>query len=195
MAGSNKDFGENRRTRVDSSGSGTTRTKAWKISLGGIMMALTLVSLFLSSVIPTNTLSFYVLSSFFISVVVIEAGTKSGAVFYAASVLLALVIIPDKTGVLAYGAFFGYYGLIKFFIERLDKIVLEILLKYVVFNIPFLAAFFFMKDFFTQSLNLNFALWIILIGFEVAFAIYDYVYTLFIQYYSTKLKKVIGGNR
>lgn len=164
---------------------------AKKVSLSGILLAFAVISLFLSTIVPTNTLSFYALSSFFVSVIVVEFGVKSGWVFYIASSLLALIILPEKVGLIPYAIFFGVYGLIKYYIEKLNNIVVEYILKVACFNLSLLAAIAFVKEFFLDKIKVDFPWWLIILGLELVFLIYDYVYTLFIQYYNTKLKKIL----
>ena len=171
--------------------SNRTWSKAKKVSLSGILIALTVISLFLSVIVPTNTLSFYALSSFFISIIIMEFGTNSGWAFYAASSILALIILPDKIGLIPYVAFFGLYGLIKFYIERLKKLLLEYILKIAYFTAAFAIAWTFAKEFFSSRINIGFPLLVLIIILEIAFIVYDYVYTLFIQYYNTKLRNML----
>lgn len=167
-------------------------TDAKKISLSGIMLAFTVISLFLATVVPTNTLSFYALSSFFVAIVVLQLGIKSGWIFYFASSLLSFILLPDKAGLIPYLAFFGLYGIIKFYIERLNKNVLEYILKIGYFNFSLLLALLFLKQFFLERIKVDFPWWVIILALEIAFIAYDYVYTLVIQYYNTKLKRKLG---
>jgi len=149
------------------------------------------LSVFLAAVMPTNRLSFYALSSFFVSIVVIEYGIKNGWVFYVSTCLLALIIVPNKVEVIPYAIFFGIYGIIKSYIERLNRIVPEYVLKYVYFNACLACIILFIREFFLESVNLKFQWWFIIIALQGVFLVYDYVYTLFIRYYINKLKRII----
>jgi hypothetical protein len=162
-----------------------------KISLGGILLALTVITLFAESILPTSKLSLYALSSFFVSVMVIESGVKTGWVFYIASVLLSLIVVQNKIELIPYIAFFGNYGLIKLFIERLRNIFVEYVLKVLYFSAWLTAAVLFFQRFFMENLKIEFPWWIIIVLFEVVFIVYDYVYTLFVRYYSVKFKKLL----
>jgi hypothetical protein len=159
--------------------------------LGGLFTALAVLAVFLATIIPTNRLSLYTLSSFFISVIIIESGVKTGYAFYAASSILALIIIPDKTGILPYVFFFGIYGMVKYYIEKLDKIIIEYILKFAWFNLCILVSVMLIKNFLMDSIKINFPWYVLIILFEVIFLIYDYIYTLFIHYYRDKLKKML----
>jgi hypothetical protein len=162
-----------------------------RIALNGILLALSVIILIIASVVPTSRLSLFALSSFFTAVIVTEFGTKNGCVFYISSSLLAVILIPEKAEILPYVIFFGIYGLIKYYIERLDKIILEYFLKLVYFNISLAVVALLIKQFFLDNIKLDFPWWAVIIVLEVVFIIYDYVYTLFIQYYKDKLRKVL----
>jgi hypothetical protein len=161
---------------------------AKKISLGGILLALTVITLFAESILPTSKLSLYALSSFFISVMIMESGAKAGLVFYISSVLLAFIVVQNKIELIPYAAFFGNYGLIKYLIEKLGNLFFEYILKILYFSVWLTAAFLLFKSFFAANIKIDFPWWTLFLLFEAAFLIYDYVYTLIIRYYSLKLK-------
>lgn len=162
---------------------------AGRIALNGILGALAVICLLLAAILPTNKLSLYALSSFFVSAVIIEGGAKTGWLFYAATSLVALAIVPDKlTVVLPYAIFFGLYGIIKYYIERLNNIAIEYVLKFVYFNICVAVAFFSVKSIFGYILEIKISVWIIIAGLELAFFVYDYVYTLIVNYYNNKIR-------
>lgn len=160
-------------------------------ALGGVLTALTVITLYIEAVTPVNKLSLYALSSFFISVVIIEAGGAAGWIFYAATCLLALFIVPDKVSLIPYAGFFGLYGLIKYYIEKLGRRVPELLLKLLFFNAFLAAAVLLINELVVDLVNIRLPWWALLAVFEVVFVIYDYVYSLFIGYYTGRIKKLI----
>lgn len=165
------------------------------LALGGILAALTVLSVLLANIMPTNTLSLLALSSFFISIILMELGLKSAWTFYFATTLLSFIIVPDKTMVIPFISFFGIYGVIKHYIEKLQKLVLEYILKFAFFNANVFLAYFLINSLFeSQALFQKYPLWIIFIALQVVFLIYDYVYTMFISYYILKLKKILKIN-
>jgi len=161
------------------------------IALGGILSALTIVSVFFSNVMPTNKLTFFALSSVFVSIILIEMGVKTAWTFYFATSLLSLILVPDKVMVIPFITFFGVYGIIKYYIEKHTKIVSEYILKLLFFNANVFLAYYLIRALFeTQALFNMVPLWALFIILEVIFLVYDYVYTMIIQYYCNKLKKV-----
>lgn len=163
--------------------------KTKKIALNGILGAIAAICLLLASIMPTSRISLYALSSFFVSVVIIESGAGAGWLFYAATSLLSFIIIPNKLGIVPYALFFGTYGIIKFYIERLDSIVLEYILKFVFFNACLAAAYWAVRDLFGFAVTSKLPWWVLIIALEVVFFIYDYVYTLFVGYYRERLRQ------
>jgi hypothetical protein len=170
----------------DRRSSGTKR-----LALNGILLAMTVITLFFATIMPTSRLSLYALSSFYIAILVIEYGIKNAWVFYGASCLLALVIIPDKPGLVPYIVFFGAYGIVKYYTERRNNRVLEYVIKLAYFNLCLAAALYLARQFFLEGVKISVPLWGVIIGLEVVFVVYDYVYTLFILYYRDRLKKML----
>ena len=164
------------------------RFSARILSLGGVLLALTVITLFAESILPTSKLSLYSLSSFFIAVMIIESGAKAGLVFYISSALLALVVVQNKLELIPYIAFFGNYGLVKYLVEKLRNLFLEYVLKISYFSIWLVVAFIFAKAFFAANIKINFPWWVVIVLLEAAFVIYDYVYSLIVRYYSAKFR-------
>lgn len=109
------------------------------IALGGILTALTLVLLYLTLFIPTNTLTLLTLASFMVPVAIIRGNIKTALLVYISSSLLGLIFVPSFAWL--YIIFFGCYGIIKYLIERLDRFTLEWLLKIAFFNVILLTFF------------------------------------------------------
>jgi len=157
------------------------------ITLSGILLAFTVICVFLAASLPTSKLSLYAISSLFIAVIIIEFGTKAGWAFYLASSILSVVLIP-RLEVIPFVIFFGLYGLIKLYIEKLHSRFIEYILKLIYFNICLALGLIFLKEFIMDGLNLTVPIYIVAALLEVVFLVYDYVYTLFIRFYAAQLK-------
>jgi hypothetical protein len=66
-----------------------------KVAIGGILSALAVICIYLEAVAPVSKLSLYALSSFFVSIIVIETGIRNGWIFYVETNLLSFLIVPD----------------------------------------------------------------------------------------------------
>lgn len=162
-----------------------------KISLGGILAALIIISLMAAAWMPTNKLFFLALSSLFSSIMVTKVDLVNALLLYGATSILAFFVIPSKAIFAAYILFFGIYGVIKFLCERIGFFAIRWIAKFAFFNISLGIAYLMADLIFTGELSMKLPtalLWALL---QVIFVIYDIVYTLFIGYYYEKLDKRI----
>lgn len=179
--------------------------KTKDMALGGVLVAITSVILYSTAILPVSTISILTLASAIIPVCIIRSDIRTAVIVYIASSLIAFFLIPIKIGLL-YFLFFGVYGIVKYFIERLRKEKLELILKLIFFNISFAIGFVIIQNilginivvgleliiskFFTTSSNIIaiMVLWIIA---QPVFLIYDYAMTMIITFYMEKIHKNI----
>lgn len=151
------------------------------IVLGALLTALTIILLYFALLIPTNTLSLLTLAAFMTPIALIRGNLKTAWLVYICSSLLGVIFLPLST-VLLYIFFFGCYGIIKSFIERLNQIFLENALKLVYFN----CIYFLQSSLFKTLLPLKLleqSSIIIWCGTLITFFIFDYALSLLIDYY------------
>lgn len=160
---------------------------ARKIALTAILSAFIIIILFLESIVPTGRLGFYALASFILSVIVLENGVRWGWLAYAVTSLTAALIIPEKLNLLPYFVFFGIYTLVKYHIEYLRKKWLEIILKLIAFNLPLWIFWDFVKGFLPDRLTEGLIVIVAGIILQVAFFVYDKIFTLWLNYYFEKI--------
>ncbi len=162
----------------------------YKITLGGICLALTLVFMFGASIVPGAEMTLYAVSSLFIAVMIIETGVKGGAALYAAAVLLGLLIVPNKIGILPYACVFGLYGIVKFYIEKVKNPVMQVLLKVLFFAAVLILAFTGLKGLLLGSVQLpDLPAAVLVIGGVLFLLLYDFIYTLLIRIYRERFKR------
>lgn len=162
---------------------------AKRIALSGVLGALAMVCLFLAAYMPAGRLGFYTISSFLCGIIIIEFGGRAGWAFYAATGLLSFILVPDKPGIVPYIFFFGIYAIIKYYIEKLDKIIPEILLKLAFFNICLGLAYLLVRQIFAYAVSVRLPWAVLIIAAEAVFIVYDYVFSRFAAYYSSKLRQ------
>lgn len=172
-----------------------SRMDAKRMALGAVLAALTVITLWIGNIIPVNRISLYALSSFYVGIIVIEYGIGWGWILYAVSALLSFIIVPDKIDIVPYVTFFGLFGVVKCYIERIGKAVVEYILKLLFFNANLAAAVFLaswlMGGTFYESIAEKLPLWLFILILQPVFIIYDYVYTMFIVYYRQKLRRLV----
>ena len=158
-----------------------------KIAYGGILLAINSILLLLVNVIPINTLFLLGLASLPIAIVIMEWGPKAGVIFYIGSVLLSFMLMANKSQWILYIFTFGIYGLVKYIIEQDRRFIQEYIIKLICANILIVITYFILKPFVYIPVNI-----ITIAIFEVAFIIYDFVYSSFIDYYNDKLRKLVN---
>jgi len=163
-----------------------------KIATGGVLLALSIATLFGATFVPGVELTLYALSSVYVAIIILEFTPNTGWLFYFATVMLAFFLIPNKVGMIPYTIFFGIYAMMKYYIENFKKISqpIEVILKLVFCNLMFVLGFLFFGTVFTGAIHIpDIALPIILIAAQVFFLVYDYILTLVIGFYLKRRPK------
>lgn len=105
-------------------------------ALGGIITALSIVFMFLSSLIPFMTYVVPAFAGLLLIVTVNEVELKWSFYIYAAVSLLSLLVIADKEAAVMYVFFFGYYPFVsKLLDDEVKTKLLNKLLKFLIFNV------------------------------------------------------------
>lgn len=166
-----------------------------RLTLSALFTALSVVFLYLASVMPTGQLGFTAVTSLCGVGAVIEAGLGGGLGVFAATSALGFLLIPEKTYMLLYVCFFGYYPVIKLLCERLSAKALGWILKLAVFNAA-LAVMLFV--FSLTVFDISFLAgrrWLIFAVMNVVFVLYDIGVSQVIRYYAYKIAPHTGGRR
>jgi hypothetical protein len=161
------------------------RTKI--IVLGGISVALIILCLYGGTIIRNNRIFFLALATFIQAIPYIKGGIGGGVTSYAAASVLGFLLIPNKLYAGFY-IFFGMYALIKLLAER-QKIVAEIIIKYLWFNVTIIGVYIIYKNviFLNGFLAGTKGLIIIFVGLQLLFLLYDYVFTKFIIFIDDRI--------
>lgn len=103
-------------------------------ALGGMMAALAVVLMSLGGMIPLSTFICPMLCIIMLQYILETCGSRIGWAWYGAVALLSLMFGPDKEAVAVF-IFLGYYPMLK---QKLDKMLLDRLLKAIYFNVSIL---------------------------------------------------------
>ena len=167
-------------------------SKSGKIALGGLLTALGVVLMFLPGLIPIGTYALPAIAGVLLIVAVIEIGAKWAWMIYAAVAVLSLLFAADKEAALLFVLFFGYYPVLKSFLERISNKVLSWISKFAVFNVAVVACFFLAVNF-LQLPEDSFTVfgiylpWVFLILGNAVFLIYDIALSGLVATYVEKL--------
>ncbi|HIG0360629.1 TPA: hypothetical protein ACX96Z_002224 [Clostridium sporogenes] len=150
---------------------------------GGIFTAISFLLIYLSTILPVNKLSLLATASAIIPIAIISTNVKNGFLVYlSTSILCSIVVGISRSSVIFYIIFFGLYGIIKYYIENFNKLYIEIILKFLFFNICLIILLYIYKLFFQGIPIINKYIYIYFIVAQIAFIAFDYVLTLFIFY-------------
>ena len=163
--------------------------KAKEITLSAVLTALTIVILYLNLILPISTISILTLASLLIPVALIRGSMKSAIFVYIASSIIGFFILPINI-IILYILFFGIYGIVKFYIEKINKLPLEIFIKIIFFNIILFLSFFVFKSFIPVEIT-KLPIWLFLIIAQIVFLVFDYALTLLISFYLQRIHSKI----
>lgn len=163
--------------------------KSSNVALSGVLLALNMILLFGATMLPGIELTLFAVSSFLTALVLMKTNPGGALVFFGASSALGLLILPGKLALLPYLFFFGYYGIVKYFIEKspLGKkpgkagLALETMAKLLVFLAALAAGLLIFQELFFSGVKLpDYPVPILALAAASAFVAYDYIFTLVI---------------
>lgn len=171
------------------------RYPASKIALTAVLTALSIVLLIVAEVSPVGRLGFTAAAGVMPAAATVSAGIGAGWLCYVGSAVLSLLLLPDKGIALFYLIFFGLYPLIKYFVERLRKLPLEIILKLIFFNAALTLFRFGLESVFFSAFPADGSLlWILYPLGNVLFLLYDFGLSGVISAYTVRIDRVIRKN-
>lgn len=164
--------------------------KIFRMTLGGICLALTVISMYAASVVPGIELTLLAVSSLFTAVMLLETGVGGAFLLYGASLILGIALIPNKLAVLPYGFFFGYYGILKYYIEKIHGALPQLALKLLFFAAAMCAGMLGFKELLIGSVMFtNLPVALIVIAGIVLLMLYDFIFSGLINFYARRIRK------
>lgn len=173
---------------------------SYRLTLGAMIAALTLLALYAATVLPTGRIACYFLSSIFIYVLVCEKAYASAIACFLAICGLAYLLIPDKTTLMPYAFLLGHYGIFKQIADtRISHTIPRVLAKLIYCNLwtspaVYIAAKVLGASQLTQLLP-DVALWILIIAAEFAFVAFDLLYAFCQRIYEANIRKSLITRR
>ncbi|MDO4175890.1 MAG: hypothetical protein Q4D99_00225 [Bacillota bacterium] len=163
--------------------------RTFKIALGGICLALAVISLFGATVVPGIELTLFAISSLFTAMMIIETGVGGGVLVYAGTCILGFVLIPNKLALIPYVFMFGYYPILKFFMEKIKSCPLQIAVKTVYFAALICIALLLFKTVIAGSIHMpDYPLAVLIIAGTLLMLLYDFVLSFLIDWYMRRFK-------
>ncbi len=168
--------------------------KSYKIALGGLIMALSVIIMSLTTLIPIGSFAFPAIAGVLLVILSLELNKKWAFLVYIGVSLLSIFVSSDHTAIISYIVLFGYYPILKEVIEKIRKPLLEWIIKYAVFNAAILlgiglTVFFFGFELLAAEYAGFGTIGIIAfyLGCNAVFAIFDIALTRVITFFIIKL--------
>jgi len=119
-------------------------------------------------------------------------GITQGILVFIISAALGMLIVPDKAAPFLFILFFGYYPIIKNLAERITARIFQWIFKLAVFNASLSALIFLLRNVFPVfSLDMLSDTVLYVCG-NVVFILFDYGYSKLIQFYLSRISKLIN---
>lgn len=157
------------------------------ITSSALLISLSMVFLYLSSVFPNVQLGFVAAASLFVAAQVIETNLIGGLYVFIGSCVLGFLILPDKTSLILYSLFFGYYPLVKSLAEKHNKAVLRWGIKLVVMNIALAVILGFFGELIFDLSQFKYGVWVFAAIFNLVFIIFDIGVSKLIGFYMGRI--------
>lgn len=171
---------------------------SYKVSLGGVVGALSLVLMLLTSVIPFGTYAFPALAGMLLVCVVIELGYGWAFIVYGVVSILSFLFLTDKESALYYVVLLGFYPIIKGVLERIKSRVCQYILKFAVFNTCMILGFYISISLLSipkESFSIFgvYLPWVFLVVGNIFFVLYDLCVSRVVTVYILKIHKKLSN--
>lgn len=170
-----------------------------KVTLGGVIAALSLVFMLMTSVIPFGTYAFPMFAGILLILIVINLGYGYAAAVYFVTSVLSFLLVTDKEAALYYTIFLGYYPIVKSLIERIGSKAVQYIVKLALFNLCMIGAFYigtYLLSVPKDSFNVFgvYLPWLFLAGGNIFFIFYDICVTRLVTLYYLKWHNRLNKN-
>lgn len=158
------------------------------LTLSSVLAALSVLLLFLGSLLDVTDLAAVMVASFFVTLLVIECRGVWPWLLYVTVTLLSFLLMPGRFVTLEYAFFGGIWPILKYWLERLPRLP-SFLLKLLIGNgLAFGAAWLGLLFF---GLEVPAAIWmrvLVVVLWEAVFLIYDLLLTRLIVLWCVKYR-------
>lgn len=164
------------------------------IAYSGVATALSVVMLFLGSLIWVLAYTMPLIASLIMIILLDSISQKSAILTFISTSVISFILLSDKECLLLYVLFFGYYPLIRDKINDIKPKFLSVLLKYLTFNASMILTQILCVYVFGIPFDYMLGKWgivIFIICLNLVFAVYDKLYDLLLKLYRIKLKKKV----
>ena len=107
------------------------------IAISGVTVALSLLCMLLGGIIPLAEFTVPAIAGLILIPMVAETGVKNGIYAYIVVTILSFFLVTNKEISFGFILFFGYYPIIKIFLDKLSNKFIKYFIKFLIFNLSF----------------------------------------------------------
>jgi len=156
--------------------------KTKKLVLNALLLALIIISMYSQALLQTVKITLIVIPSLLMGVSLKKTGFRSAIILWISASILSFIVAPYKISAVLFFIFFGLYPIIKDFVESHLSKKISFIIKFIFFNISMLLIYLIYILLITPAFNFPINIFLIIGGLYVAFIIYDYFFSFFIQW-------------
>ena len=116
-------------------------SQSGKTAIGGMSAALSVV-IMMPTALDIFCYALPAIAGMLIAFCVVELGRKWAFGVFSATAVISLLFVPNKEAAVLYALFFGYYPIVKAIVESKLPRVAEYIVKFLVFNVSVVGAYF-----------------------------------------------------
>lgn len=173
--------------------------KSKEISAGGIFAGLSLLMLYMTSVVPTASAAFTALAGLMPTFAVLHSGVLTGIMVYLVSIIIGIFLTPVKSYVVMFAVVFGVYPFAKYFIDKVKSKAGRVVLKIAVSNLMIAFLIFVYSKLLFNSMVfakiLDFGIIYMFAFLNVVFWLYEVGITQVFDMYKFRILKISGHGR
>ena len=150
-----------------------------KITLCAVVSSLCISLMFLNAIIPIMGYAIPAAAGVLLLFVFIETSAAWAFMSYATVSCLSILLLPEKSSALLFILLLGYYPLVKFYIDKCKIKILNLLIKFLIFNVTAILNFVIATKILKvpaeefQAFGLS-IVWVLLALGNISFFLYDF---------------------
>lgn len=171
-------------------------TKTKQVAFSGMLSALSVILMFLGSVVSVLSYVMPLASGLLMIIAVENISKKSATAIYFCVSLLSIILLSDKECALFYISFFGYYPIIKSNIDKIKNKLLLWIARAIIFNVSIISNQLICVYVFNIPFDEFLGKWgiiILLLLANLLFVLYERMLNLLILLYRKKYKSKISN--
>lgn len=128
-----------------------SHSKAKQVALSGLMGAMMITIMLVGSVLPFSTYCAPAFAGICLIPVVVEYGYKASFVLYSGISGLCLFFLIQKEMALFFVCLFGYYPIVKVWIQKINCKIIRFFIKLIIVNVSLFVIYFILLFVFTTA--------------------------------------------